>query len=199
LNIESSRQTWIGTAGTSAEQNSLHSRQTIRGVRIRMAMAMAMAIAIASLALLAVASGIVLVAIDGLDVIEIFAWGLIAAVLATLIALIIRAHGRPQARLLPVLDHVEASLARATRLESLIRNQQWLFWAPMLIAFVLLAIASDYRHWTDYTFAVTSMGVVIWGLVYGRDCVLARIEADRHVLQEQAILLRGIETEGGEQ
>jgi len=163
-----------------------------------MAMAMAMAIAIASLALLAVASGIVLVAIDGLDVIEIFAWGLIAAVLATLIALIIRAHGRPQARLLPVLDHVEASLARATRLESLIRNQQWLFWAPMLIAFVLLAIASDYRHWTDYTFAVTSMGVVIWGLVYGRDCVLARIEADRHVLQEQAILLRGIETEGGE-
>jgi len=162
-------------------------------------MAMAMAIAIASLSLLVVASGIVLVASDGLDVLEIFAWGLIAAVLAILIALIMRAHGRPQARLLPVLEHIDASLARAARLESLIRNQQWLFWAPMLIAFVLLAIASDYRHWTDYTFAVTSMGVAIWGLLYGRDCVLARIEADRHVLQEQAILLRGIETEGGEQ
>jgi len=199
LNIESSRQAWIGSAGTSAEQDSLNLRQSIRRVRVRTALAMAMAVVIASLTLLAVAGGIMLVASDGLDVLEIFAWGLIAAILVTLIVLVMRAHGRPQAGLLPVLDHVEASLARTARLESLIRNQQWLFWVPMLIAFVLLAIASDYRHWTDYTFAITSIGVVIWGLIYGRDCVLARIEADRRALQEQATLLRRIETERGEQ
>jgi len=199
LNIESSRQAWIGTAGSSAEQNSLNLRQSIRQVRVRMSLAMAMAVVIASSALLAVAMGVMMVASDGLDLLEILAWGMIVATLVTLIVLVIRAHGRPQARLLPVLDHVESSLARSARLESLIRNQLWLFWAPMLIAFVLLAIASDYRHWTDYTFAVTSIGVVIWGLVYGRDCVLARIEADRHALHEQATLLRRIETEGCEQ
>lgn len=197
MNIESSRQAWTGTAGNSEEKNSLNLRQSIRRIRVRVAMAMA--IAIASLAMLAVAIGLMIVASDGLDVLEILAWSLIAIVLATLIVMIMRAHGRPQARLLPVLDHVEASLARSARLEALIHNQQWLFWVPMLIAFVLLAIASDYRHWTDYTFAVTSIGVVIWGLVYGRDCTLARIEADRHALQEQATLLRGIETEGGGQ
>jgi len=199
LNIESSRQAWIATAGTSAEQNSLNLRQSIRRVRARTALAMAMAVVISSLAMLAVAIGMMMVASDGLDVLEILAWGLIAAALATQIVRIMRAHGRPQAGPLPVLDHVEASLARSARLEALIRNQQWLFWVPMLIAFVLLAIASDYRHWTDYTFAVTSIGVVIWGLVYGRVCILARIEADRHALQAQVTLLRGIETEGGEQ
>jgi len=164
-----------------------------------MSLAMAMAVVIASSALLAVAMGVMMVASDGLDLLEILAWGMIVATLVTLIVLVIRAHGRPQARHLPVLDQIEANLARTARLESLIRNQLWLFWVPMLIAFVLLAIASDYRHWTDYTFAVTSIGVVIWGLVYGRVCILARIEADRHALQAQATLLRGIEIEGGEQ
>jgi len=197
LNIESSRQAWIGTAGGSAEHDSLDLKQSIRRVRVRTTLAMAMAVVIASLALLAVALGVMMVASDGLDVLEILAWGLIAAVLATLIVRIIRAQGRPQTGLLPVLDHVEASLARSARLESLIHSQRWLFWAPMLIAFVLLAIASDYRHWTDYTFALTSIGVVLWGLMYGRDCVLARIEADRRALREQATLFHGIETEGG--
>jgi len=198
LNIESSRQAWIGTAGTSAEHNSLNLRESIRRVRVQTTLAMAMAVVIASLALLAVAMGVMMVASDGLDLLEILAWGLIFTTVATLIVLVICAHGRPQARHLPVLDQIEANLARSARLEALIHNQQWLFWVPMLIAFVVLAIASDYRHWTDYTFAVTSIGVVIWGLVYGRDCVLARIEADRHALQEQATLLRRLETEGGE-
>lgn len=195
MNIESSRQAWIEAAGTAAEQNSFNLRRSIRRVRARMALA----IVISSLALLTVAIGMVLVASDGLDVREILAWSLITAILVTLIVLIIRAHGRPHDRLLPVLDYVESSLARTARLEALIHNLLWLFWIPMLIAFVLLAIASDYRHWTDYTFAITSMGVVIWGLLYGRDCVLVRIEADRRALQEQATLLRSFENNGGDQ
>lgn len=146
-------------------------------------------------ALLAVAAGIILVSSSGVDMLEIFAWSLIAASLLTLIIQIVQVHGRVQARFLPVLDHVEAGLTRTTRLKALIEKQQRLFWAPMLIAFVLLAIASDYQHWTDYTFAITSIGVVVWGLVYGRDCVLAYIEEDRQALSEQASMLRRLEIE----
>ena len=191
MNIESNRQAWIATGEESAHRTELSSTQLIRRIRLRIVLA----IIIASLALVVLGFGMPLIATGGIDVLEILAWSLIAATLVTLIGLSIRAHGIRSTRHLRVLDHLEAALGRATRLAALIRNLHWFFWTPMLIAFLMLAYSSEYRHWTDYTFAATSIGVLIWGLIYGRQCVQTRMEADREALQEQASRLRRIESE----
>lgn len=190
MNIESNRKAWLAAGERSAQGTGPSSAQLIWRVRLRIALA----IIIASLALLASGFGLLLIGSDGFDVFEILPWGLIVATLVVLIGLVIRAHGIRQTRHLRVLDHVEAALERATRLETLIRNLHWFFWAPMLIAFSMLAYAAEYRHWTDYTFAVTSIGVLIWGLFYGRECVQTRIKADRGALREQASRLRQVES-----
>ncbi len=191
MNIESNRQAWIATGEKSAQRTGFSSMQLIRRMRLRIVLA----IIIASLALVALGFGMLLIATGGFELLEILAWSLIAATLVTLIGLVIRAHGIRQTRHLRVLDHVEAALGRATRLEALIRSLHWFFWAPMLIAFLMLAYSSEYRHWTDYTFAATSIGVLVWGLIYGRECVQTRMEADCKALQEQASRLRRIECE----
>jgi len=191
LNIESSRQAWIAASEETVQRTGFSPSQLIRRTRIRIASA----IIIASMAFVASGFGIALVLAGGFDVIEFLAWCVIASTLVALIALVIRAHGIRQTRHLRVLDHVDAALGRTIRLEALIRNLHWLFWSPMLIAFLMLAYSSEYRHWTDYTFAATSIGVLVWGLIYGRECVQARMEADREALQEQATRLRRIESQ----
>jgi len=191
LNIEANRQAWIASGEKSAQRTAPSSTQLIWRVRLRIAFA----IIIASLALLASGFCLLLIGSGGFEVFEILAWSLIVATLVALIGLVIRAHGIRQTRHLRVLDHVEAGLARTTRLETLIGNLHWFFWAPMLIAFLMLAYASEYRHWTDYTFAATSIGVLIWGLIYGRDYVQTRMQADREALREQASRLRQIDIE----
>ena len=191
MNIEANRQAWIASGEKSAQRTAPSSTQLIWRVRLRIAFA----IIIASLALLASGFCLLLIGSGGFEVFEILAWSLIVATLVALIGLVIRAHGIRQTRHLRVLDHVEAGLARTTRLETLIGNLHWFFWAPMLIAFLMLAYASEYRHWTDYTFAATSIGVLIWGLIYGRDYVQTRMQADREALREQASRLRQIDIE----
>ena len=191
MNIESNRQAWIANGEKTVQRIDLSSTQLIRRTRLRILLA----IIIATLALVALGFGTPLILAGGFDVFEILAWSLIAATLVTLIGLVIRAHGIRSTRHLRVLNHVEAALGHATRLEALIRNLHWFFWAPMLIAFLMLAYSSEYRHWTDYTFVATSIGVLIWGLIYGRECVQTRMEADRKALQEQASRLRRIECE----
>lgn len=191
MNIESNRQAWLATGEKSAQRTGLSSTQLIRRMRLRIVLA----IIIASSALVASGFGMLLIGSGGFEVFEILAWSLIAATLVTLIGLLIRAHGIRPTRHLRVLDHVEAGLARTTRLEALIRNLHWFFWSPMLIAFLMLAYSSEYRHWTDYTFAATSIGVLVWGLIYGRESVQTRIESDRKALQELASRLRRIECE----
>jgi len=191
LNIESSRQAWIASSENTVQRTGFNPSQLIRRTRLRIALA----IIIASLALVASGFGMPLMLAGGFDVLEIIAWSLIVLTLVAMIALVIRAHGIRQTRHLRVLDHVEAALGRTTRLEALIGNLHWFFWAPMLIAFAMLAYSSEYLHWTDYTFAATSIAVLIWGLIYGRECVQTRMEADREALQEQALRLRRIESE----
>ena len=191
MNIESNRPEWIATGEKSAQRSASTSTQLIRRVRLRTALT----IIIASLALLALGSGPLLVGSDGFEAVEIFAWGLVMATLVALIGLVIRAHGIAPTRHLPVLDHTEAALSRTIRLEALMGNLLWFFWAPMLIAFLMLAYASEYRYWTDFAFAATSVAMLIWGLIYGRDRIQARMQAERESLGAQIARLRQIESD----
>jgi len=192
-NVESKRQAWLEIGETSAGKNGVNPSRLIWRVRLRVAAA----IIIASLALLASGFGLLLVGSGGFEVVEILAWSLIMATLVALIGLVIRAHGIAPTRHLPVLDHTEVALSRTIRLEGLIANLHRFFWVPMLIAFLMLAYASEYRHWTDYTFAATSIAVLIWGLIYGCDHIKTRMQADRKTLSAQIVRLRQIETDQG--